>query len=99
MSVLRNKWFQIAVAILLGTMFPIVDVTLSLNLLFTTQRVPHTLITWVTSFVESKAAFLLLVNAALLVVGNRPALKSRPNPVGDSDPGRVASGEKSRPAG
>ena len=56
-------------AILLGSLFPIVAVALSLNLLLTGERVPHALATWMTSVVDSKIVFLLLVNVLLLVVG------------------------------
>jgi C4-dicarboxylate transporter DctM subunit len=56
-------------AILLGSLFPIVAVALSLNLLLTTERVPHELAALMTNMVESKFLFLLLVNILLLIVG------------------------------
>lgn len=54
---------------LLGSLFPILAIALSLNLLLTEQRVPQTLVEFMTSHVESKTAYLLIVNVLLLIVG------------------------------
>jgi len=54
---------------LLGSLFPILAIALSLNLLLTEQRVPQALVEFMTGNVESKAAYLLIVNALLLIIG------------------------------
>jgi C4-dicarboxylate transporter DctM subunit len=54
---------------LLGSLFPILAIALSLNLLLTEQRVPQALVEFMTSNVESKHAYLLIVNLLLLVIG------------------------------
>ena len=56
-------------ATLLGTLFPIVAAAISLNLLLTAERVPQELATMVAANVESRVAFLLMVNVLLLIVG------------------------------
>ena len=56
-------------ATLLGTLFPIVAAAISLNLLLTAERVPQELATMVAANVESRVAFLLMVNLLLLIVG------------------------------
>jgi C4-dicarboxylate transporter DctM subunit len=56
-------------ATLLGTLFPIVAVAISLNLFLTAERVPQELATLVAANVESRVAFLLMVNLLLLIVG------------------------------
>ena len=56
-------------ATLLGTLFPIVAAAISLNLLLTAERVPQELATLVAANVESRVAFLLMVNVLLLIVG------------------------------
>jgi C4-dicarboxylate transporter DctM subunit len=56
-------------AVLLGSLFPIVAVALSLNLLLTAERVPQELAAWVAGVVESRITFLLFVNLLLLAVG------------------------------
>lgn len=54
---------------LLGSLFPILAIALSLNLLLTEQRVPQALVEFMTANVESKLAFLLIVNILLLIIG------------------------------
>ena len=56
-------------ATLLGTLFPIVAAAISLNFLLTAERVPQELATMVAANVESRVAFLLMVNVLLLIVG------------------------------
>lgn len=56
-------------ATLLGTLFPIVAAAISLNLLLTAERVPQELASMVAANVESRVAFLLMVNVLLLIVG------------------------------
>ncbi len=54
---------------LLGSLFPILAIALSLNLLLAQQRVPQELVEWMTTVTTSKTAFLVGVNILLLVVG------------------------------
>lgn len=54
---------------MLGMLFPIVAVALSIKTILTLYQVPKELATWVTSLVDSKIAFLIAVNILLLVVG------------------------------
>lgn len=54
---------------LLGSLFPILAIALSLNLLLTEQRVPQALVEFMTGNVESKLAFLLIANLLLLLIG------------------------------
>ena len=55
--------------ITLGTLFPLLAVAFSINMLFTSQGVPNMLAEWVSSFISSPLSFLLLINGLLLVVG------------------------------
>lgn len=54
---------------LLGMLFPIVAVALSMKTILTIEGVPDDLALWITSVTDSKFAFLLAVNLLLLVVG------------------------------
>jgi len=54
---------------LLGMLFPIVGVALSLKTILTIEGIPEMLATWITSFTDNKLAFLLAVNVLLLIVG------------------------------
>ena len=54
---------------MLGMLFPIIAVALSLKTILTIEQVPQNLALWVSTAVDSKFAFLLAVNALLLVVG------------------------------
>lgn len=54
---------------MLGMLFPIIAVALSLKSIVTILRVPHELTMWVTDLTTSKVAFLIAVNLLLLVVG------------------------------
>ncbi|MEZ5649805.1 MAG: TRAP transporter large permease [Burkholderiaceae bacterium] len=54
---------------MLGTLMPIVAVALSLQKLLTINQVQQDLAAWVTGLVDSKVAFLLVVNLLLLVLG------------------------------
>jgi len=55
--------------IMLGTLFPLLAIAFSVNLLLTSQGVPAALTQWVGSFVSSKITFILLINVLLLGVG------------------------------
>ncbi|MFP6773587.1 MAG: TRAP transporter large permease subunit [Alphaproteobacteria bacterium] len=63
--------FGVAVdaAKLFGTLFPIIAVALSLNLLLTAEQVPQDLAAWVGGLVENRFMFLILLNIFLLIVG------------------------------
>ncbi|WP_218961153.1 TRAP transporter large permease [Ruegeria sediminis] len=54
---------------LLGMLFPIVAVALSLKTILTIEEIPDQLATWITTITTNKIAFLLAVNLLLLVVG------------------------------
>ncbi len=56
-------------AVMLGMLFPIIAVALSLKSVLTIERVPHESAMWITSITESKIAFLIAVNLLLLVIG------------------------------
>jgi len=54
---------------LLGMLFPIVAVALSLKTILTIENIPDQLALWITDITSSKVTFLLAVNALLLLVG------------------------------
>ncbi len=54
---------------LLGMLFPIVAVALSLKTILTIEEVPDQLAIWISTITENRIAFLLAVNLLLLVVG------------------------------
>ncbi len=54
---------------LLGMLFPIIAVALSLKTILTIEEVPDNLALWITDVTSSKIAFLLAVNVLLLIVG------------------------------
>lgn len=54
---------------MLGMLFPIIAVALSLKSVLTIERVPQDIAFWMTSIVESKIAFLIATNILLLAVG------------------------------
>jgi len=66
-----KDFFSIAVdtSRLLGTLFPIVAVAISINLLLTAEQVPQDMARWMTENVSSKVMFLILLNVFLLLVG------------------------------
>ncbi len=59
----------ISTAKLLGALYPLLAIAMSLNLLLTTEQVPQSLTHWVAAQVESPIAFLLAINLLLLIVG------------------------------
>ncbi|MEW2915923.1 TRAP transporter large permease subunit [Ruegeria sp. ANG10] len=59
----------IETSITLGTIFPILAIALSMNLLLISHQVPAQLADWVRSAITSKITFLLAMNALLLIVG------------------------------
>lgn len=54
---------------LLGMLFPIVAVALSIKTILTIEEIPDQLALWITSFTDNRIAFLLAINLLLLVVG------------------------------
>lgn len=54
---------------ILGTLFPIVAIAISINGLLTVERVPQELADWLLANVDSKITFLLALNVFLLIVG------------------------------
>jgi len=54
---------------LLGMLFPIVAVALSLKTILTIENIPDQLALWITDITSSRVTFLLAVNALLLLVG------------------------------
>lgn len=66
-----SDYFSLSVdsAKLIGALFPLIAVAASMNLLLTEQRVPHTIVEFMHSQIESQTAFLLLMNIVLLIMG------------------------------
>jgi C4-dicarboxylate transporter DctM subunit len=54
---------------MMGGLFPILAIALSLNVFLTYEQVPNQIVEWLTAYIDSKVTFLLLVNLFLLVVG------------------------------
>ena len=60
---------SVETAKLLGTLFPIVAVALSIKSLLTVEQVPHALAEWIGTVVSDPVTFLLAMNVLLLLVG------------------------------
>lgn len=54
---------------LLGSLFPVLMLALSLNVFLTYEQVPEALVSWLTARLDSPTLFLLVVNLMLLAVG------------------------------
>ena len=54
---------------MVGTIFPVLAIALSVNLLLTAHQAPAHLAEWVSGFITSKITFLLAINVLLLIVG------------------------------
>lgn len=54
---------------LLGTLLPIVAIALSINLLLTAERIPQELAQWMTTLVDNRFTFLVILNIFLLIIG------------------------------
>lgn len=54
---------------MMGALFPLLAIALSLNLLLTTERAPQMLAAFMIETVESRVAFILMMNLLLLLVG------------------------------
>ena len=66
-----RDFFAVALqtAQMLGTLFPIVAVALSIKTILAIEGIPQDFAAWLQGAVSSKIAFLLAVNLALLVIG------------------------------
>ncbi|MCB2106135.1 MAG: TRAP transporter large permease [Rhodobacteraceae bacterium] len=54
---------------MMGSLFPILAIALSLNVFMTYEQVPNQLVQWLTGFIDNKWMFIVLVNLFLLFVG------------------------------
>ncbi|SLN73234.1 Sialic acid TRAP transporter permease protein SiaT [Falsiruegeria litorea R37] len=54
---------------MVGTIFPVLAIALSVNLLLTAHQAPAHLADWISGFITSKITFLLAINVLLLIVG------------------------------
>ncbi|MEL6919635.1 MAG: TRAP transporter large permease [Pseudomonadota bacterium] len=54
---------------LLGAIFPIIAVAVSINLLMTSEQVPQSLVAWAQSLTQDRIVFLLVLTVLLLIVG------------------------------
>jgi C4-dicarboxylate transporter, DctM subunit len=54
---------------MMGSLFPILAIALSLNVFLTYQQVPNNIVEWLSGYIDSKVMFILLVNLFLLLVG------------------------------
>ncbi len=63
------KDIAIETTTMMGSLFPVLAIALSVNLLLTTHSVPAALTEWVSDFIDSKITFLLAINVLLLIVG------------------------------
>lgn len=52
-----------------GSLFPVLAIALSLNIILTEQRVPQMLVSVMQDYISSPIMFMLLVNVLLLIVG------------------------------
>ena len=52
-----------------GSLFPVLAIALSLNIILTEHRVPQMLVTAIQGYITSPVMFMLIVNALLLLVG------------------------------
>jgi len=66
-----RDFYNVAVstAKLLGALYPLLAIAMSLNLLLTTEQVPQGIAHWVVIQVDSPFTFLLIINLLLLAVG------------------------------
>jgi C4-dicarboxylate transporter, DctM subunit len=63
------KDIAIETTTMMGALFPVLAIALSVNLLLTNHDVPAAMTTWVSGFIDSKVSFLLAINVLLLLVG------------------------------
>lgn len=63
------KDIAIETTIMMGTIFPVLAIALSVNILLTAHQAPAYLADWIGGFITSKITFLLAINVLLLIVG------------------------------
>jgi C4-dicarboxylate transporter DctM subunit len=63
------KDIAIETTTMVGTIFPVLAIALSVNLLLTAHQAPSHLAEWISGFITNKITFLLAVNVLLLIVG------------------------------
>lgn len=66
-----SQYFDMTIdaAKLVGALFPLIAIAVSMNLLITEQRIPHEVITFLSERIDSQTGFILLTNVILLVMG------------------------------
>lgn len=66
-----SQYFDMTIdaAKLVGALFPLIAIAVSMNLLITEQRIPHQVIGFLVQRIESQTSFILLINVILLVMG------------------------------
>lgn len=66
-----SQYFDMTVdaAKLVGALFPLIAIAVSMNLLITEQRIPHEVISFLSERIESQTGFILLTNVVLLIMG------------------------------
>lgn len=66
-----SDYHQMAVdaAKLVGTLFPLIAIAVSMNHVLTEERVPHLVVDFIARHIDSQTGFLLMTNAVLLVMG------------------------------
>ncbi len=69
LSLANIKVSVIETAAMLGALFPILAIALSINLVLTTNQVPVLLAEWMSTMITSKVTFLIIITILLLLVG------------------------------
>lgn len=66
-----HQYFDMTVdaAKLVGALFPLIAIAVSMNLLITEQRIPHHVIGFLVEHIEGQTGFILLTNVVLLIMG------------------------------
>ncbi|SDD52701.1 TRAP transporter large permease [Ruegeria marina] len=66
-----RDYFEITVdaSKMVGSLFPLIAIAASINLLITEHRVPHHIVEFMAHHIESQTSFLMLTNLLLLVMG------------------------------
>ncbi|MGH1578612.1 TRAP transporter large permease [Planktotalea sp.] len=66
-----SQYFDMTIdaAKLVGALFPLIAIAVSMNLLITEQRIPHEVIGFLTERIDSQTGFILLTNVILLIMG------------------------------
>jgi len=59
----------IETAVMMGSLFPLLMMALSINTFMTYEQIPHDLVNWLAANIESRNGFLLLSLIGLLIIG------------------------------